>query len=121
MVREVGGRETEQEQAVQEPVDAGLAREGRPVLEQHAQERIGPAQVLDRMTAETSAGYLSAHSWQMAPPMDDPMARHGGRCRAWWSACTSSAKPATLYGPGVIGLRPMPRLSKVTHLYSGVR
>jgi hypothetical protein len=53
----------------------------------------------------------------MAPPMDEPIATHGSSFSAWCSACTSAARSGIVYGPGVIGLRPMPRLSNVTQRY----
>ena len=76
---------------------------------------------LDSTIAVTSSGCLIAHSWQMAPPMEEPIATHGASPSAWCSACASSARSAMRYGPGVIGLRPMPRLSNVTQRRAGLR
>jgi hypothetical protein len=47
--------------------------------------------VLESTSPETSLGCRIAHSWQMAPPMDEPIATHGSSPSARWIACASAA------------------------------
>jgi hypothetical protein len=53
--------------------------------------------------------------------MDDPTAHTGPSPIEDASSWTSSAISRVEYGPGVIGLYPIPRLSKVTTRYEAAR